>query len=145
MAFSNFYHCEKCGNVVALINQADGVLTCCDQPMTKLTANTVDAAHEKHVPVIRAEDGKLKVTVGSVPHPMLPEHFIEWIALVTADQVEIRFLKPGDKPEAEFTGENAGTAYGYCNLHGLWEAELLYEIPNESACSAEFPEGCIFV
>ncbi|MGX8700405.1 desulfoferrodoxin [Caproiciproducens sp.] len=119
-----FYRCELCGNMVALIRKGGGTLTCCGQEMTKLEANTTDAAQEKHVPVVTREGGKIKVSVGSVPHPMLPEHHIEWIALVTDDRVEIAYLKPGMEPKAEFNEVASGTVYEYCNLHGLWKADF---------------------
>lgn len=153
----SFYRCEKCGNMVATVKVGGGTLSCCGQPMTKLVANGTDAAKEKHVPVAVAEDGKIKVTVGSVEHPMTAEHWIEWIALVAGEKVEIVHLKPGMEPKAVFsydsnenetifTGENDElvpncegqpcnfvlrenpadkvVVYAYCNLHGLWKAEL---------------------
>lgn len=119
-----FYRCELCGNMVALIKKGGGTLVCCGQNMTKLEANSTDAATEKHVPSVLREGGKIKVTVGSVPHPMLPEHHIEWIALVTDDKVELKYLKPGEEPRAEFAEVPSGTVYAYCNLHGLWKAAL---------------------
>ncbi len=117
-----FYRCELCGNMVALIKKGGGTLVCCGQNMTKLEANSTDAAQEKHVPAVSREGGKIKVTVGSTPHPMLPEHHIEWIALVTDDKVELKYLKPGEEPYAEFAEVPSGTVYEYCNLHGLWKA-----------------------
>lgn len=119
-----FYRCELCGNMVALIRKGGGTLSCCGQEMTKLEANTTDAAQEKHVPVVTREGGKIKVSVGSVLHPMLPEHHIEWIALVTDGRVEIAYLKPGMEPKAEFNEAASGTVYEYCNLHGLWKADF---------------------
>jgi superoxide reductase len=124
MSDFEFYRCERCGNIVALLKKGGGTLTCCGQAMTKLEANTTDAAKEKHVPVVVREGGKIKVSVGSVPHPMLPEHHIEWIALVSGDKVEFRFLKPGEEAKAEFDEVASGTVYEYCNLHGLWKAEF---------------------
>ncbi|HEX3026536.1 MAG TPA: desulfoferrodoxin [Clostridia bacterium] len=121
-----FYRCEKCGNIVALLKKGGGTLSCCGQDMTRLKENSTDAATEKHVPIVAKDGGKVKVTVGSVAHPMAPEHFIEWIALSCGDRLEIVFLKPGDEPKAEFTcpdGSSCGTAYAYCNLHGLWKAD----------------------
>jgi superoxide reductase len=147
MSIVDFYRCEKCGNIVALIKKGGGTLTCCDQAMTKLVANSTDAAKEKHVPVVSKENGKIHVVVGSTPHPMLPEHHIEWIALVADDKVELKYLKPGEEPKAEFDEVESGTVYAYCNLHGLWKTDLAFEedfvIENEAACSAEFREGCI--
>lgn len=119
-----FYRCEKCGNMVALMKNGGGTLTCCGQPMTKLVANTTDAAKEKHVPAIAKQDGKIKVAVGSTLHPMLPEHYIEWIALVAGEKLIVRFLKPGEEPKAEFCEVPGGTVYEYCNLHGLWKADF---------------------
>lgn len=97
-----FYRCEKCGNVVASVKVGGGTLTCCGQAMTKLKANSTDAATEKHVPIVTKGAGKIKVAVGSTLHPMLPEHHIEWIALVAGEKVEFKFLKPGEEPKAEF-------------------------------------------
>lgn len=124
MANVEFYRCEKCGNMVAKIKNGGGTLSCCGQAMTKLDANTTDAAQEKHVPDVVKEDGKVKVTVGSVLHPSLPEHYIEWIALVTDTRVQVAFLQPGKEPKAEFEEVEHGTVYEYCNLHGLWKVEF---------------------
>jgi superoxide reductase len=128
MSDTLFYRCEKCGNIVALIKAGGGTLTCCGQTMTKLEANSTDAAKEKHVPVLTSESGKIKVAVGSVAHPMTAEHYIQWIALVSEDRIEITYLMPGMEPKAEFVYSNNSsksvTVYAYCNLHGLWKAEL---------------------
>jgi superoxide reductase len=110
--------------MVIKIKNGGGTLVCCGQDMTKLTANSTDAAQEKHVPVVTKESGKIKVTVGSTLHPMLPEHHIEWIALVSGDRVELKYLHPGMQPVAEFENAESGTAYAYCNLHGLWKADF---------------------
>ena len=119
------YRCEVCGHVVEVLHSGAGTLTCCDQPMKQLKENTTDAAKEKHVPVIEKTATGYKVKVGSVAHPMLPEHYIEWIELV-ADGAESKvyrqFLKPGQAPEAEFQVSAAEvSAREYCNLHGLWK------------------------
>lgn len=147
MTNMDIYRCEKCGNVVAQINNGGGTLTCCGQAMTKLVANSTDAAQEKHVPVVTQEAGKLKVDVGATLHPMLEEHYIEWIALATEDRIEFHFLKPGEAPKAEFQSVEAGTIFAYCNLHGLWKTDFTskeeFTIDYEAACSAEFSEGCI--
>lgn len=124
MSKISFYRCGTCGNIVALIKVGGGTLTCCGQPMELLEANTVDASKEKHVPAITKEAGKIKVAVGAVLHPMLEEHHIEWIALVAEDRVEIRYLKPGDEPVAEFEDAESGEIYEYCNIHGLWKAKF---------------------
>jgi superoxide reductase len=92
--------------------------------MEELVANTSDGAKEKHVPDLKFEDGRIKVTIGSVLHPSLPEHHIEWIALVTGDKVQMSFLEPGMEPIAEFEEVEHGTIYEYCNLHGLWKTEF---------------------
>jgi superoxide reductase len=124
MSIVDFYRCERCGNIVALIKKGGGTLSCCGQAMTKLIANSTDAAKEKHVPVVAKEGGKIRVAVGSTLHPMQPEHYIEWIALVSDGKVEYRFLKPGDEPKAEFDEVKSGSVYAYCNLHGLWKADF---------------------
>ena len=92
--------------------------------MTLLDANTEDASQEKHVPHITKEDGRIKVQVGSELHPSIAEHYIEWIALVTEDKVQITYLKPGMDPKADFEEVESGTVYEYCNLHGLWKADI---------------------
>lgn len=117
-----FYRCEVCGNMVALIKNGGGTLVCCGQNMTKLEANSTDAAQEKHVPVVTKEGDTLRVAVGSTLHPMLPEHHIEWIALVADGKVEFKFLKLTQEPKAEFCTAASGEIYEYCNLHGLWKA-----------------------
>ena len=124
MTAVEFYRCERCGNLVAMVKKGGGVLNCCGQAMTKLVANSTDAAKEKHVPVVTKEDGKIKVAVGSTLHPMQPEHYIEWIALAAEDKVEIHYLKPGEEPKTEFNAAESGTVYAYCNLHGLWKADF---------------------
>jgi superoxide reductase len=117
------YKCEKCGNIAEVLHSAKPPMSCCNQPMTLLTENTVDAAREKHVPVIEKIEGGYLVKVGSVAHPMEEAHLIEWIELNADGMVYRKFLKPGDKPEATFLtdAENA-TAREFCNLHGLWKA-----------------------
>lgn len=124
MANINIYRCNVCGNLVFQIKDGGGTLTCCGQEMVKLEANTTDASLEKHVPAIVKEDGKLKVTIGSVLHPSLPEHYIEWIALVTEDKIQLAYLQPGEEPRAEFDEVDHGTVFEYCNLHGLWKKEF---------------------
>lgn len=111
MSETVFYRCESCGNIVALIKLGGGMLSCCGETMKKLVANSTDAAKEKHVPVVTKDGGEVKVVVGATLHPMLPEHHIEWIALVTSEKIEFRFLKPGDKPKAEFDETESGTVY----------------------------------
>jgi superoxide reductase len=117
------YRCAICGNIVEVVHAAGGQLTCCGKPMELLKENSKDAALEKHVPVVEKIAGGYKVTVGSVEHPMLPEHFIEWIELIAGDNVMRKYLKPGDKPEAMFmTDAENVEAREYCNLHGLWKS-----------------------
>ena len=116
------YKCELCGNIVEVLTGADGDLACCGQPMALLDEKTADAATEKHVPVIEAGDGCVKVSVGSVPHPMTEEHYIEWIEVVKGDKVCRQYLKPGDDAEATFCGGADVIAREHCNVHGLWKA-----------------------
>jgi superoxide reductase len=117
------YKCELCGNIVEVLHGGDGELVCCGQPMKHMTENTVDAAKEKHVPVIEKIDGGYKVKVGSVPHPMEEKHWIELVELIADGKLYRQFLKPGDKPEATFQISAAQvSAREYCNLHGLWKA-----------------------
>ena len=120
-----FYICKKCGNIVAMVRESGAPISCCGQKMTELEAGTTDAAVEKHVPVIEEKDGKVIVTVGSVEHPMAPEHYIQWIALCTDKGNQRKKLEPGDAPKACFAlceGEKVLEAYAYCNLHSLWKS-----------------------
>jgi len=117
------YKCELCGNIVEILHGGDGDLVCCGQPMKLMAENTVDAAKEKHVPVIEKIDGGYRVKVGSVPHPMEEKHWIELVELIADGKLYRQFLKPGDKPEATFQISAAKvSAREYCNLHGLWKA-----------------------
>jgi superoxide reductase len=116
------YKCELCGNIVEVLHAGGGELVCCGQPMVLLKENTVDAAQEKHVPVVEKIDGGFKVTVGSVAHPMEEKHYIEWIEVIADGKSYVQFLNPGDAPEAVFMIDAASvTAREFCNLHGLWK------------------------
>ena len=122
----NFYRCEGCGKIVAVIKPSACPTKCCGEAMVEMVPNTTDGAHEKHVPVISQEGNLVKVTVGSVEHPMLDAHYIEWIILETKEGRQRKELKPGQKPEAVFAltdGDEVVAAYEYCNLHGFWKAE----------------------
>ena len=117
------YRCPVCGNMVEVLNPGAGELVCCGKPMILLQENTTDAAQEKHVPVVEKTADGYRVKVGSVEHPMLNEHFIQWIELLTPKSVLRRELKPGCKPEATFiTNEECLCVRAYCNLHGMWKA-----------------------
>ena len=120
-----FYICKHCGNIIAKVKDAGVPVVCCGEPMSEIVPGTTDAAVEKHVPVWTVENGIVHVKVGSVEHPMLPEHFIQWIALETNQGSQIKYLQPGQAPEAVFAlaeGEQVVSVYEYCNLHGLWKA-----------------------
>lgn len=117
------YECLVCGNLVQVLRGGKGELVCCGQPMKLLEENTVDAAVEKHVPVVEKVDGGTLVKVGSVSHPMQEEHHIEWIELIIDNRVYVAMLKPGDEPEAFFpVSPDGATAREHCNLHGLWKS-----------------------
>lgn len=118
------YRCAVCGNIVEVTHAGAGGLSCCGQPMKHMSESLTDGAREKHVPVITKTDGGYKVAVGSVEHPMLENHCIEWIELVAGDILLRKRLRPGDRPEAEFKtcGSGEVCARAYCNLHGLWSA-----------------------
>ena len=120
-----FYICKHCGNIVAMVNASGAPISCCGQKMTEIEAGTTDASVEKHVPVVEVKDGKAIVTVGTVAHPMIPEHYIQWIVLCTDKGNQRKMLKPGDKPQVCFAlceDEKVETAYAYCNLHSLWKS-----------------------
>lgn len=117
------YRCEVCGNIVEVLHAGQGELVCCKQPMKLLVEGSVDAAQEKHVPVVEKTATGVLVKVGSVPHPMEEKHYIEWIEVIADGRAYRQFLKPGDAPEASFNMKATQvTAREYCNLHGLWKA-----------------------
>ncbi|MDP8247782.1 MAG: desulfoferrodoxin [Candidatus Tritonobacter lacicola] len=117
------YKCEVCGNIVEVLHAGAGQLVCCGQPMKLQEENTIDAAREKHVPVIEKTGESIRVKVGSVPHPMEENHYIEWIQLGTGEKGCGQFLKPGGSPEALFPAVDGQViARAYCNLHGLWKS-----------------------
>lgn len=119
-----FYKCGKCQSVAIEVIEGDNS---CEKTFQELKANSVDASGEKHVPVVEVKGESVTVTVGSLEHPMLEEHYIMWICLETKKGGIWKLLKPGEKPEAEFLlqpGDEPVAAYEYCNLHGLWKAEI---------------------
>lgn len=120
-----FYRCETCGNIIAYIKNSGVPVFCCGKPMQEIIPSTIDTAYEKHVPVVKREGNKVVVTVGDVLHPMVKEHFIEWICIQTKHGNQRKFLKPNDKPELYFylgDGDEVEAVYEYCNIHGLWKA-----------------------
>ena len=118
-----FFKCRHCGNIIAYVQKSGVKVVCCGEEMQKITENTTDGAAEKHVPVIIRNGGKVEVNVGSVDHPMLDNHYIEFIVVEYTDGFRIKYLNPGDAPHAEFEADGAVAVYEYCNLHGLWKAE----------------------
>jgi superoxide reductase len=117
------YKCGVCGNIAEMVHAGAGQMVCCGQPMTLFKKNTTDAAKEKHVPVIEKTAEGLKVKVGSVPHPMDQNHYIEWIEVIADGKAYRQFLNPGESPEASFAIKaETAVAREYCNLHGLWKA-----------------------
>ena len=120
-----FYRCAHCGQIIAIVKKTGVPVICCGEKMQEIIPGTTDASLEKHVPVCEVKDGIVTVTVGSVEHPMLDVHYIEWIAIQTTFGNQRKVLKPGDAPKAQFAllpGEELVAAYEYCNLHGLWKA-----------------------
>ena len=119
-----FYVCEHCGKIAAIVKESGVPLMCCGEKMKELIPGVTEAAAEKHIPVCVVKNNQVTVTVGEVSHPMLPEHYIEWISLETKQGNQRKVLKPGDKPQASFAiceGDEVVAAYAYCNLHGLWK------------------------
>ena len=118
------YRCSVCGNITEILHASTGTLVCCGKPMELLAEKTQDIGSEKHVPVIEQIPNGIRVKVGSVPHPMEDKHYIEWVEIISGeDSTNVRFLKPGMKPEAEFKADaqKVSKAREYCNIHGLWK------------------------
>lgn len=121
-----FYYCTHCGNIAIKAVDNGPALKCCGEDMVELVAGSVDAATEKHVPVVERDGAVVKVTVGEVEHPMEEDHFIQFICLDTTAGYQVRALEPGDKPQAVFAladGVEPKAAYEHCNKHGLWAAQ----------------------
>ena len=117
------YKCNVCGNIVEVLHTGKGELVCCGQPMELLQEKASDVGLEKHVPVMETTGRGIKVKVGSVPHPMEENHYIEWVEVITDGESCRQFLKPGGKPEADFEGGTRKVvAREYCNIHGLWKS-----------------------
>jgi len=120
----SFFICEHCGNIIAMVKDKGVPVMCCGQKMTPIVPGTTDAAVEKHVPVYSVDGNIVNVTVGSVEHPMLPEHYIEWISIQTKFGNQRKVLEPGQPPKACFAlceGDEVEAVYAYCNLHSLWQ------------------------
>ena len=123
---AKFYICKHCGNMVGMIKDAGVPIICCGEPMTELTPNTVEASNEKHLPAVTVDGNNVHVEVGTVAHPMLAAHYIEWIYLETEKGGQRKALAAGDAPVEDFTvvDDKPVAVYAYCNLHGLWKTEL---------------------
>ncbi len=120
-----FFKCERCGNIIAMVKDKGVPVFCCGEKMKELVPASIEASHEKHIPVYTVNGNTVSVKVGSVEHPMQDVHYIEWIALETKNGYELRELKPGDAPQCEFAlanGDEVINVFAYCNLHGLWMA-----------------------
>ncbi len=126
MKNTKFYICPHCGNIVEVVHDAGVKPFCCGQKMQELVPNTVDASGEKHIPAVKVGDGIVEVNVGSVDHPMVDVHWIEWVQLVTDKGSYRKWLNPGEAPNVKFllSRENPVAVYAYCNLHGLWKTGL---------------------
>lgn len=120
-----FYICQTCGNIIESVKDSGVPVACCGQNMKELIPGTTDAAVEKHVPAYQVEGNLVTVNVGSVDHPMLPEHYIEWVSIQTKQGSQRKALNPGDAPKVTFAlcdGDEVEAVYAYCNLHSLWKA-----------------------
>ena len=121
-----FYVCPHCGNIVEMVHDAGVNPVCCGQKMKELIPGSVDASAEKHVPAVKVQGGIVEVNVGSVDHPMVDVHWIEWVELVSDKGIQRKYLNPGEAPNVKFIlgDEKPLAVYAYCNLHGLWKAEI---------------------
>ena len=122
---NEIYKCEVCGNIIEVVHAGVGGLICCGKPMKLQKENTVEAAVEKHIPVVEKKGDGILIKIGAVPHPMTEEHYIEWIEVISKNgKVKKKYLKPGDVPEWDICCvSDDDTIRAYCNLHGLWKAD----------------------
>ena len=126
MKETKFYICPHCGNIVGMIHDSGVNPVCCGQKMTRLEAGVVEASREKHIPAVTVEENTVRVCIGSVAHPMTEEHSIQWVYLQTDCGGQRKNLAPNEAPEVTFAlaGEKPIAVYAYCNLHGLWKADI---------------------
>ena len=126
MKNNKFYVCAHCGNIVEMVHDAGVSIHCCGQKMDELIPGSVDASVEKHVPAVKVQESSVEVHVGSVEHPMVDVHWIEWVQLRTDKGSYRHYLNPGDAPCVKFllNDEKPLAVYAYCNIHGLWKTEL---------------------
>ena len=120
-----FYRCKHCGQIVAIVKKTGAKIVCCGEEMEEIIPGSVDASLEKHVPVYEVKGNEVIVKIGSVDHPMIPEHYIEWVAIQTNNGNQRKTLKPNEAPVVKFAlgeGDKVEAVYAYCNLHGLWRA-----------------------
>lgn len=120
-----FYICARCGQIVTKLKDTGVPVVCCGSPMNELVAGVTEASVEKHIPVVEVNGSNVHVVVGAVEHPMLQEHFIEWVLLETKNGSQLNHLTPGNAPETNFVlaeGDEVVSVYAYCNLHSLWKA-----------------------
>ncbi len=121
-----FYICKHCGNIYAQVKDSGVKVMCCGEPMSEIIPGEKEASLEKHIPVFTVNENNVEVVVGSVEHPMQPEHYIEWVSLQTKEGNQRKALKPGDAPKVSFSltdGDEVVAVYAYCNLHGLWKTK----------------------
>lgn len=126
MEKQRFFICKHCGNLIAVVEDKKVPMVCCGEKMTELIPGTVDASVEKHVPKVTVDGDKVKVEVGAVEHPMVPEHYIKWIFIQTKNGTQLKYLTPDDSPQAEFMlfNDTLQTVFAYCNIHGLWNKDV---------------------
>ena len=120
-----FYRCKVCGQIVAIVKKTGAKLVCCGEEMEEIVAGTVDASKEKHIPVYEVKGNTVEVNIGSIAHPMIDAHYIEWVSMETKFGNQRKVLKPNDEPKVVFPlleGDEVKAVYAYCNLHGLWKA-----------------------
>lgn len=118
-----FLICEHCGNIVSVVNESGAPMMCCGQKMKQIEPGVVEASREKHIPVFEVKGNVVEVNVGSIDHPMIPEHYIEWVSLQTKAGTQLKRLEPNQAPKVCFAlcdGDEVEAVYAYCNLHGLW-------------------------
>ena len=121
----NFYR-RKGSNEIFYLNSSLNPEFFCSDKVEEILPNTIEASMEKHIPTFEINENTIKVSVGSVLHPMNDNHYISLIYLETEKGGQVKYLKPTDKPIAIFNIEEdkAISIYEYCTLHGLWKKEL---------------------
>jgi len=116
MFHSKFYVCPLCGNIIRTMG--DAFISCCGINLPPLEAEEIDCCHE--LTIEKVEDEHFI----TVKHDMTKEHFISFIAYLTADRIQFVKFYPEGNAESRLNLRGKGYLYIYCNKHGLMKCKI---------------------